>query len=138
MDIIDMSEAPVPFDLPPAAVGVELRMIQHAQMLLKARAEGLEEQARSAMLNGVDVPHFRIERAQGREKWIRPIGEVLALGSMLGLNLAQPPKAITPTQARKLGLPATLTTTYAGRSAGEMELVPDDGAKARKIFTQGA
>jgi hypothetical protein len=138
MACVDLSEAPVPFDLPPTAVGVELRMIQHAQMLLKARAEGLEEQARSAMMGGVDVPHFLLQRAQGREKWQRPVSEVLALGSMLGINLAKPPEAITPTQARKLGLPATLTTTYAGRSAGEMELVPDDGAKARKVFTQGA
>lgn len=135
---VDQSEAPVPFDLPPAAVGVELRMIQHAMMLLTARAEGLEEQAKATMLAGTDVPHFRLERPQGREKWQRPVAEVLALGSMMGLNLAKPPEAITPTQARKLGLPSELTATYAGRSVGELMLVPDDGSKARKVFTQGA
>jgi hypothetical protein len=133
---VDLSEAPVPFDLPPAAVGVELRMIQHAMLLLKARASGLEEQARAAMMAGQDVPFFRLERPQGREKWGKPVTEVLALGSLLGLNLAKPPAAITPTQARKLGLPAELTATYAFRSTGEMELVPDDGKKARKVFSQ--
>lgn len=131
---VDLAEAPVPFDLPPAAVGVELRMIQHAMDLLKARASGLEEQAKVAMMSGVDVPWFRLERAQGREKWTRPVAEVLALGSLLGLNLAKPPEAITPTQARKLGLSADLTATYAGRSSGELELIPDNGSKARKVF----
>jgi hypothetical protein len=138
MGAVDLAEAPVPFDLPPAAVGVELRMIQHAMLMLKARADGLEEQAKSTMMAGVDVPHFRLERPPGREKWQKPVSEVLALGSMLGLNLAKPPEAITPTQARKMGLPAELTATYAVRSAGELTLVPDDGSKARKVFTVGA
>lgn len=133
---VDLAGAPIPFDLPPAAVGAELRMIQHAIANLTARASGLEEQAKAAMMSGTDVPWFRLENSQGREKWTKPTREVLALGALLGLDLAKPAEAITPTQARKLGLPAQLTTTYAGRSAGEMKLVPDDGHKARKAFSQ--
>lgn len=135
MAALDLAGAPVPFDLPAPAVGVELRMIQHAMTMLEARASGLEEQAKAAMLSGQDVPWFRLERKQGRERWMRPVTEVLALGDMLGLKLAKPPEAITPTQARKLGLPAELTATYAGRPAGELALVPDDGSKARKVFS---
>jgi hypothetical protein len=135
---IDLAGAPVPFDLSPAAVGAELRLIQRAIEQLEARASGLEEQAKSSMLAGVDVPWFRLERTQGREKWFKPVAEVLALGKMLGYNLAKPTEAITPTQARKLGMPAELTAAYAGRAGGEMVLVPDDGTKARKVFTQGA
>jgi hypothetical protein len=135
---VDLAGAPVPFDLPPAAVGVELRMILHAMDTLKARASGLEEQAKAAMISGTDVPWFKLERGESREKWLRPIPEILALGTLLGLPLAKPPEAITPTQARKLGLSPELTATYAGRTSGEMKLVPDDGSKARKVFTTGA
>lgn len=132
---VDLAEAPVPFDLPPAAVGAELRMINHAISKLEARASGLEEQAKAAMMSGTDVPWFRLERSQSREKWLRPITEVLALGSILGVDLAKRADAITPTQARKLGLSEELTATYAGRTSGEMKLVPDDGRQARKVFT---
>lgn len=134
---IDFAGAPVPFDLPPAAVGTELRMIQHAIAQLEARASGLEEQARSSMLGGVDVPWFRLESTQSREKWFKPAREVIALGQLLGLALEKPPEAITPTQARKLGLSDDIIKAYAGRTTGEMKLVPDDGTKARKVFTVG-
>lgn len=133
---VDLAGAPVPFDLDAPAVGAELRMIQHAIAQLEARASGLEEQAKALMLGGADVPWFRLQASQSRERWTRPVREVLALGQMLGVDLAKPPEAITPTQARAMGLPAELTATYAGRGSGEMKLVPDDGHVARKVFTQ--
>lgn len=130
----DLAGAPVPFDLSPIALGNELRMIQRAIDQLKARATGLEEQAISNIMRGVQVPWYRLARTEGRERWSKPVQEVIALGALLGHNLAAPAEAITPVQARKLGLDAALVAGYAFRPGGEAKLVPDDGTQARKVF----
>lgn len=134
MSDIDLAGAPIPFDLPAAAVGTELRMIERAIDQLKARASGLEEQAIAAMQLGVDVPWYRLARSEGRNKWTRPVPEILALGSMLGVQLGKPPEAITPTQAIKAGLSPDLIATYSARQGGELKLVPDDGSLAQRVF----
>lgn len=132
---IDLAGAPVPFDLPPVAVGNELRLITRAIAQLEARRSGLEEQAISAITRGENVPWHRLARSEGREKWTKPVDEVLALGSLLGLDLRKPAEAITPVQARKLGLDAELSETYAARGSGALALVPDDGTHARRVFS---
>ena len=70
----------------------------------------------------------------GREVWNKPTAEVLALGELMGFNLAKPAAVITPNQAVKLGLDEKIVKTYAIRPKGEMKLAQDDGSLARKIF----
>lgn len=130
---IDLAGAPTPFDLSPVALGNELRMIQRAIAQLEARASGLEEQAISTMTAGTDVPWFRLDRTQGREKWMKSVGEVLALGDMFDLNLRKKPEAITPVQARAAGVPENIIALYSARPGGEVKLMPDDGSHANRV-----
>lgn len=123
-----------PFNLPPAALGVELRWLTRARDLLDARISGLQEQATAAIKRGQQVPHWRIERGAGRRRWSRGVGEVLAMGQALGLNLAKPPEAITPTQAVAAGLPEMLLDAYTDPPRGAATLVPDDGSQAKRVF----
>jgi hypothetical protein len=53
---MDLAESAAAQDLPPAALGTELRMIHRAQKLLDARATGLEEHAASLLKSGTAVP----------------------------------------------------------------------------------
>lgn len=122
-------------DLSPLALGRELRELTRAQALLEARVSGLQAQAEATIKRGALVPFWMLESAPGRMKWTKPAAEVLALGQMLGLNLAAPPDVITPTQAKKAGLPESLVEAYAARPPGAAKLVPDDGAKARLTFS---
>lgn len=130
----DRAGQPQPMELPPDALGLELRTLMHAQKLLEARVSGLQEQAVAMERAGRRVSWFKIERSPGRMAWTRPVAEVIALGQAMGVNVAKPVEAITPTQAIKAGLPEALVTSFATRPMGAAKLVPDDGSAARRAF----
>ena len=63
-----------------------------------------------------------------------PVPEVLALGEMFGKALAKPTEAITPKQARDLGIDATVIDAYAERPRGALRLEPVDDNAAKLAF----
>lgn len=132
--ITDATFAAQPFDMPPGALGVELRIFEDALTMLNARVEGLREQALAMLKRGDSVPFYAVEFGKGRERWAKPSREVVALGELMGVNLAKPPEVITPNQARKAGVPAAVVAAYVETPTGSQKLVRDDGTKARKIF----
>ena len=124
-------------DMTPQHLGLELRMLYRARDLLNARISGQEAQAVSHITVGKrQVPWWAMEATSGRRGWIRPAAEVIALGNLMGVNLAKDPDVITPTQARKAGLLDSLVDAYSHVPPGTAKLVPDDGAKARRVFTK--
>lgn len=137
MDLARQAQAS---DLSPPALGLELRYLTDARDLLNARITGMSAQAEGMIRQGVAVPHWKMEAAGSREKWNKPDAEVIALGSMMGAQLAKEPEAITPTQARaalkKVGLPDDVLAAYAARQSGAVRLTVDDGSDARKVFTK--
>lgn len=130
---MDVAETGEPFDLPPEALGVELRYIDRAIQRLEARRTGLEAQALNLVKRGQPVPHWRIEQGYGRKRWKKPDAEVAALGDMMGVDIA-PRKPVTPTQAIKAGLDAAVVDAYSETPLGEAKLKPDDGTQARRVF----
>lgn len=123
-----------PLDLPPAALGLELKMLREGIRRLEARASGLEEQALAQIKRGVSIPGWAVEHGTGRQRWTKTPAEVLAVGQMFGIDLSQPVEPITPRQAVKAGLPAEMLTAMADTPRGGATLVADDGSKARAIF----
>lgn len=123
----------VPFDLPPQALGSELRYIQSAIDTLTARATSLEEQALSMIRQGKSVPHFVAQHGMGRERWVKPEPEVIAMGELMGVKLGVT-KLVTPKQAIKAGMDAEIVKSFTETPRGELKLIPDDGTNARKIF----
>lgn len=127
-----------PLELSPHALGLELRALKRAQDLLEARVSGLEAQAASKIKSGILVPFWSLESTPGRLAWTKPASEVMALGQMLGLDLAAAPDVITPTQAKAKAKTAKIAPeifdAYAMRPTGAAKLTPDDGSKARRIF----
>lgn len=69
----------------------------------------------------------------GRERWIKPEPEVIAMGELMGVKLGVT-KLVTPKQAIKAGMPEAVIKSFTETPRGELKLVPDDGTKARKIF----
>ena len=126
----------VPFDMPPEALGRELTVMSAAAAVLNARISGLENEILGNIKRGVAVRGWATEQGTGREKWSRPIEEILALGEMMGIAVSKP-GAITPKQAVKAGLPAAVVAGYTETPKGEIKLVSDNGSFTRKIF-QGA
>jgi hypothetical protein len=128
---MDVSLQAQPVDLPPHAVGLELRQIMDAEARLKARRTGLEEQALGLIRGGTLVPFFTTEHTSGRENWTVPASQVFALGDLYGVNLRKPPEPITPAQARKAGIDSDAMTEMARKPMGALRLarVNDDAAK---------
>ncbi len=123
----------IPLVLPPLAAAREYRAMKRAATMLEARMTGLEQQLLNLCRSGTDVPYFSIERAQGRQRWTRPVPEVIALGSLYGLKLDKP-SVITPKQSVKLGVPAGVVAQMSDEPLGEWRLVEVTTDKARKAF----
>lgn len=128
---MDISMRGQPVDLPPHAVGLELRLIDDALKRLEARKTGLEEHALGLLRSGTRVPFYTAQHASGREAWTVPAAHVFALGAMYGVDLKKPPEPITPAQARKAGVDAAAMESMAGKPMGALRLkrVDDDAAK---------
>lgn len=131
----DKAQQAQAIDLSPHALGLELRALTRARKLLEARVSGLEAQAVATIKQGKLVPFWMMESTPGRLGWNKPAAEVLMLGTIYGVNIAQPPEPVTPTQAKKAGIPESLVDAYASRPPGAAKLVYDDGTKARLTFS---
>lgn len=127
---MDVSYQAQPVELPPHAVGLELRQIDDAITRLEARKTGLEEQALGLIRGGTRVPFYTAQHASGREAWTAPLEQVFALGDNFGVDLRKP-QAITPGQARKAGIDESVIAAYAAKPRGALRLerVKDDAAK---------
>jgi len=132
----EMSAAPVPVDLSPEALGVQLSIITRAAEQIKALQSGYEEQVKALQKSGVVIPGWGLESTYGNKTWSRPVGEVFALGELFGKDLRQK-KAITPNQAVKLGIDEAVITAYSGCKRTGVKLIQDTGNKAKQIFTGG-
>lgn len=114
--------------LTPAAIGAELAVVDSAIARLDAVRSGLQEQARHAMNSGGQIPGWQLQSKSGREAWRLPADQVLALGVPAG-----PAKPVTPTQARKAGVPPEIVSMLASRPTSAPELVRAD-PEAKGIF----
>jgi len=127
---MDVSMQAQPVDLPPHAVGLELRQIDEALKRLEARKTGLEEQALGLLRGGTLVPFFSAEPTSGQERWAIPTDQVVALGKIFDVDLRKP-ATLTPNQARKAGVPDVAMEGMSERPRGALRLVrvKDDAAK---------
>jgi hypothetical protein len=130
---MSVASTSVPFDLPPDALGAELRYIENAVEMLEARKSGLEQQALALAKRGVGIPFYTAEQGYGRERWNKPDEEVIAMGNVMGVPLSVP-KLVTPKQAIKAGMNEEIVKMYTVTPRGEVKLKRDEGDKARKIF----
>jgi hypothetical protein len=132
-DAMSVATKAIPFDLPPDALGCELNYIENALDMLKARFSGLEQQALALAKRGQMIPFYTAQPSLGRERWIKPEAEVIAMGQLMGVELSTN-KLVTPKQAIKAGMNAELVKQFTEVPRGETKLVRDDGTNARKIF----
>ncbi len=130
---VEYSGDNTPFDLPSGQIGRELVTLRSALALLSARESGIAAEVLQRVKTGEVVPGWMTEQGMGREKWIAPLEEIVALGDMMGVKVSKP-GAITPKQAIKAGLDPALVAQYSTTPVGEVNLVRDDGSKSRKVF----
>lgn len=132
---MDLSETSVEVDLDAGGAGVMLGMVRQARERLAAMETGLEEQVKHHLGAGRQVAGWAIERGAGRQKWSIPIEQVLAFGQGMGVNLAKP-GVLTPTQARKAGLPDEVLGMFTETPSGAAKLVPANNSLASAVFSK--
>jgi len=120
-------------ELPPEALGIELRMLERAQQAISARLDGLKEQV---IATKKQVPGWMLKQGQGRQKWNKPTQEIIALGDMMSVDLRKPEDICTPKQAIKKGIDAAVINAYSFTPNTGLKLERDTGAIAKRIFSQ--
>lgn len=131
---IDESSREQPFDLPVAALGTELHIVRAALKRLEAREAALSEQVLAHHRDGKIVPGWAVEAGGGRLRWVVPPGQIIGAGRVLGIDLAKPEQAVTPTQAEARGFPLAHFREFTSSTRGAPAVVPDDGSRARRVF----
>ena len=134
LDLLEVTGQPIGHELPPDALGLQLEIIIRARKSLEYLETGFTEQVKALAETGVNVPGFVIEPTYGRQKWDKPIDEVIALGDMLDKDLRKP-TAVTPKQAIAKGIDADVIAAYSTTPRNDDALVADDLNKAKRIFS---
>lgn len=133
---VELSGESVPVNITPAALGRQLALVRSAMDRLKSIESGLTTHGLALARDGARVPGFALKQGLGRQRWARPVDEVVALGAMMGVDVAKP-GAMTPAQSIKAGLPAELVQAYSETPLGAVTLEAD-GSRFERIFTGGA
>lgn len=130
---LDISAKAIPNDLSPVAAGDALRRLLAAQSYIKAMTSGLQQQLLYAIQQGHVDPHWSIGHGQSRTVWKEgKEAEVIALGKLMGADLAKPMKPVTPVQAKKLLDPA-MVDRYSETRSGGRKLIPFNDRSLRKL-----
>lgn len=125
---------PVPAELTPTQLGTQLAIIKRARKQLEYLESGYEEQLKALIRSGSRVPGWSVEQGVGNRQWSKPTEEILKLGELMGVDLKEPVKAISPAQAEKKGIDAAVIAAYVERKPGAMKVVPDNNNKAKEVF----
>jgi len=131
-----MAYQSAPVELTPVAASLELRMLERASDRLQARVEGLREFVADQIKHGAICPWHHVESSESSLRWSVGADQILAMGRLMGVDLSKP-ALITPTQAKKAGLDASVIAAYSGRVPGKMKLVADNPADVSRIFNHG-
>lgn len=130
-----LSGLPHAMDLSIDQVSLELARIEEAQSILDSRKSGLVAQLEDALGKGARAPMHELTRVKKRETWREGMhGEVIIMGRLLGKELAEPVKAISPSKARQLGIDESVIKQYSHIPSGEQKLVRMSTTETRKIF----
>lgn len=135
LTLYEAAAEPAPLELSVEALALQFTIVTRAIDQLKYLASGYEEQIASLIRSGARVPGYRVETGRGRTTWTVPIDEVVMLGDALGVDLRKA-AAVTPNQAKKLGIDETVIKAYSDKPITGVKVVRDESAKkAREIFT---
>lgn len=118
------------------ALGVELRLLQRAQEMIKMRLSGLEEQALHEIKQGQHVTFYSAKTTYGRKRWKKdvPVDQVIMMGDLLGQNLRKPQELDTPAQCAKKGIDPSVIEQYAETPVTGVKLERVNERAIRSVF----
>lgn len=137
--IADATDSRAPIGLPLEAASLELMYLERDRALLDARITGLREQVEHGLRSGQRAPFQALQAGRGKKVWSSNEADVLALGDVLGVDLAKPRALITPKQAeaafKKARLDESVIEQYSKDVPGAMALQPINTTDTKKVFS---
>ena len=122
------------------ALGVELRLLQRAQEMIKMRLSGLEEQALYEIKQGQHVTFYSAKTTYGRKRWKKdvPVEQVLMMGDLMSVDLRKPQELDTPAQCVKKGIDPSIIEQYAETPVTGVKLEQVDERAIKNIFSENS
>jgi hypothetical protein len=120
------------------SLGVELKLLQRAQEMIKMRLSGLEEQALHEIKQGQQVPYFAAKPKYGHKRWKKgiPIEQVIMMGDIMGKDLRKPVQLDTPAQCIKKGIDPAVVEQYAETPTTGVKLEPVTERGIKSVFSR--
>jgi len=137
LHLIDVSGNHGELELTAEQAAAELRRLDRAIETAKARQSGLEAKLTHAIQkDGFVHRNFEYSGGTGKLAWIEgEAPKAIALAKLLGVDIAKPLTALTPTQA-KAKLPGTVLDAFTVRKPGSLKLRRLADNHADKLFNQ--
>lgn len=132
--LFEAASAPVPVDISDHALAVQAALVERAYAHLKSLRTAYHAQIEGKARAGAVVPGWTTEPTFGKEKWTRPVEEIIAMGAAFGKDLSKP-TAVTPKQAIKLGVDEAVIKAYSTQPRTGARVVLDNGIKVKQVFT---
>ena len=120
------------------SLGVELKLLQRAQEMIKMRLSGLEEQALHEIKQGQHVPFYSAKPTYGRKRWKKeiPVEQVIMMGDLMGQDLRKPVELDTPAQCIKKGIDPAVVEQYAETPSTGVKLEPVTERGIKSVFSR--
>lgn len=120
------------------ALGVELRLLQRAQEMIKMRLSGLEEQALHEIKQGQHVTFYSAKTTYGRKRWKKdvPVEQVIFMAELQGVDVRKPQELDTPAQCAKKGIDPSVIEQYAETPVTGVKLEQVDERAIKNVFSR--
>lgn len=120
------------------SLGVELRLLQRAQEMIKMRLSGLEEQALHEIKQGQHVTFYNAKTTYGRKRWKKdvPVDQVIFMAELQGVDVRKPQELDTPAQCIKKGIDPSVVEQYAETPVTGVKLEQVDERAIKNVFSR--
>lgn len=120
------------------SLGVELKLLQRAQEMIKMRLSGLEEQALHEIKQGQHVPFYSAKPTYGRKRFRKdiPVEQLIMLGDLSGVDIRKPVEVDTPAQCIKKGIDPAVIEQYAETPSTGVKLEPVTERGIKMVFSR--
>ena len=131
---VDMAHGSFDQNMPVGDLAKETITLRHAAILLKTRIEACEQLIIDKITSQQSVPLFDLLAKETALKWNQgTTADTIKL--LTGVDVLQPGKMMTPTQALKAKIDETIVNSFSSRQSDGFKLVQQDlNQKAAKLF----
>lgn len=119
----------------PDEMGLLLNIIRRAREQLEYLETGYLEQVKALLSEGISVSGWALGEGLGNRTWRKPNEEIFKLGDLMGVNLREPEKPVSPAKAEKLGIKGELLNAYVKREKTQLKVIQNTTNDAKRIFS---